>query len=146
MTTCADVMTRDPVSVAANDSAEHVAQLMRSSDVGSIPIVDQESHLVGIITDRDLALQVVAHARDPRQTQVGSIMTPDPAACKPSDDVECAIEVMEERQVRRVPVVDYEKRLVGMIAQADIATRLHSATKTAEVVEEISQPTSGRSA
>jgi len=143
MAKCADVMTRDPVSVAANASAEHVAQLMRSSNVGSIPIVDQESRLIGIVTDRDLALQVVADARDPRQTRAESIMTSDPAACRPSDDVERAIEVMEERQVRRVPVVDNDKRLVGMIAQADIATRLHSTAKTAEVVEEISQPTRG---
>ena len=115
---------------------------MRDNDAGSIPVTEDRKtkRLVGIVTDRDLTISIVAEERDPAGTTVGDVMTPNPIACRPDDDVATAIKAMERVQVRRVPIIDGERRLVGMIAQADIALRSGQPEKTAEVLEEISKP------
>jgi CBS domain-containing protein len=116
------------------------AQLMKSEDVGPIPIVaDNDSkRLTGIVTDRDLAIKVVAEGRDPNATRVKEVMSEDVITCKESDDVKTVLKLMEDHQVRRIPVVDGSDRLLGIIAQADVATRLGNARETAKVVTEIS--------
>ena len=138
---CQDIMTKDPFCGMPTDSVL-IAQLMRDRDVGAVPIC--ESHetmrLVGIVTDRDLALRVVAAGCDPKSTWVRDVMTREVFTCRPEDDVQKALELMERRQVRRVPIVDRENRIVGIIAQADVATRLKDPQKVSEVVEEISRP------
>jgi CBS domain-containing protein len=96
--------------------------------------------VIGIVTDRDLALRVVGQGRDIEATTVGHVMTPNPWAARSSDDVEDVLEIMAQHQVRRVPIIVDDGQLVGIIAQADVATRLHSPPKTAAVVAEISQP------
>ena len=138
---CSEIMTRNPEYCLPSDSVMKAAQLMKSKDVGPIPIVDDKDgkRLTGIITDRDLAIKVVAEARDPNTTTVTQVMTGDVATCKESDDVEKALKLMEHRQVRRIPIVDDDKRLMGIIAQADVATRIEGQQKTGEVVEEISK-------
>jgi CBS domain-containing protein len=142
MTTCRDVMTADPVCCIGTDTVDKVAQMMRSEDVGPMPVVDnfQTRKLIGIVTDRDLAIKVVAEGRDSRATRVQDVMTRDIATCHPEDVLQAALDKMAAYQVRRIPVVDQNDSIVGIIAQADIATRQDNSVKTGEVVEEISKP------
>ena len=140
MPTTRDIMTRDPVCVGPDDSVQTAAQLMKSNHVGPIPVIDRDGKLVGIVTDRDLAIKVVAEDRTPRDTKIADVMSRDPFTCGPNDDVEQVIQTMEEHQVRRIPIVDEECCLVGIVSQADVATRIHEPEKTAEAVEEISRP------
>ena len=138
---CNEVMTKDPSCCVPTDTTFEAAQLMKSGNVGSIPVVkDKETkRLEGIVTDRDLTLKVVAEGRDPKTTRVEDAMTTGVVSCRPDDNVNQAMELMEQHQVRRIPIVDASDRLVGIIAQADIATRIEAPKKTAEVVESISQ-------
>jgi CBS domain-containing protein len=94
---------------------------------------------LGIVTDRDLTLQVVAENRDASNTKVQDVMTSEPFTCRGDDDLQIALDAMEKHQVRRIPVIDEDRRLIGMISQADIAVRSDEREKTAEVVEEISR-------
>jgi CBS domain-containing protein len=137
---CSEVMTKDPNCCVPTDTVVEAAQLMKSEDVGPIPIVTSKDDktLEGIVTDRDLVLKVVAEGRAPKETRVSEVMTTGVKTCRANDDINVAVELMEEYQVRRIPIVDESDRLVGIIAQADVATRLQAGT-TAEVVKQISQ-------
>src|SRR3990167_1128485 len=99
---------------------------MEVKDIGPVPIVDEPGSkiMVGIVTDRDLALKVVARGRDPGTTKVKEVMSKGVIACKPDDEVAEAVKMMEQWQVRRIPVVSDEGELLGIIAQGDIAKRL----------------------
>jgi CBS domain-containing protein len=114
---------------------------METEDIGPILIVEnkQNNKLVGIVTDRDLALKVVGESRDPQNTKVEDVMSRDVVTCHADDNVEKAMDAMEEHQLRRIPVVDVNNVLVGIISQADVATRVNEPEKTAEVVREISK-------
>jgi CBS domain-containing protein len=140
-TLCRDIMTKQIVCCVPEDNVEHAATLMRTEDVGPIPVV--ESHdsmkLIGIVTDRDLVMKVIAEGRDAKSTFVKDAMTPHPVTCRSDEDVDKALTLMAERKVRRIPVVDENDRLVGIIAQADIATRVSKSKKTADVVVKISR-------
>lgn len=138
---CSEVMTRNPRFCLPTDTAFKAAQLMKSEDVGPIPIVtDAESKkLVGIVTDRDLVLKVVAEGLDPESTRLKDVMSTDLFTGRSDEDADKAIELMQEHQVRRIPVVDDSGWLVGIISQADVATRIDEPDKTADTVEEISK-------
>src|SRR5262245_968816 len=105
---CADVMTKDPACCAPSDTASRVAKIMKTEDVGSIPVCEsrQNRKLVGIVTDRDLAIHVVAEGRDPNSTLVQDVMTKDPVTCSPQDDIQKVLDAMQSHKVRRIPVVD----------------------------------------
>lgn len=135
---CIDVMTKSPKVCAPTDTVQQAAQLMKSEDVGPIPIAGPDGKLEGIITDRDIVLKVVAEGRDPKTTKLNEVMTTDVVTCAPDGDIEDTLNLMEDHQVRRIPVVE-GNRLVGIISQADVATRLEQPDKTAEMVEEISK-------
>ena len=141
MTMCKDVMTRNPVSARPEDTVASVARLMKENDIGPVPIVENQKskRLVGIVTDRDLALKVVAEGRDPETTPVKQVMTTTVITCHDDDDIETALDAMSTQQLRRIPVVDDGNMLLGIIAQADIATRMNEPEKTAEVVKDISE-------
>jgi len=141
MKKCNEVMTKNPVCCVPNDSAAQAAQLMKSEDVGSIPVIENEQtqKLVGIVTDRDLALKVVAEGRDPKTTKVDAVMTHNVVTCRADDDLQKALDAMANHQLRRIPVVNNDNKIVGIIAQADVATRADQPEKTAEMVMEISQ-------
>jgi CBS domain-containing protein len=138
--TCNEIMTSNPECCVPSDSVMKAAQLMKSEDVGPIPIVaDKDSKkLTGIVTDRDLAIKVVAEARDPKATQVEDVMSEHLITCYETDDVEKALKLMQDHQLRRIPVVDKSDHLLGIIAQADVATRLGSLRATGKVVEQVS--------
>ena len=138
---CKDIMTKDPACCVGTDSAMAVAEIMKSEDVGSVPVVEDKSskRLTGIVTDRDLALEVVAAGKDPESVKISEVMKSGLVTCKTSDDVKKAIEKMADHQIRRIPVVDEDGCIVGIIAQADVATKLEEPEATADMVEEISR-------
>lgn len=137
---CGDIMTRDPVCCSPDDSVKKAAELMREEDVGPIPVVENASgRLVGIVTDRDLVLNVLAKGRDANSTKVSEAMTRDPVRTKEEEPLEEALEKMSAYQVRRLPVVDDQDRVVGIIAQADVATRIQDPEVAGEVVQEVSE-------
>ena len=141
MKMCNEVMTKDPVCCLPDDSVTKAAELMKSENIGSIPVIENEQSqkLVGIVTDRDLALKIVAGALDAKSTKVETVMTRKVVTCRADDDLQQALDAMAEHQLRRIPVVDDNNRIVGIIAQADVATRVDQPEKTAEIVKEISQ-------
>jgi len=134
-------MTPDPVCTLPTDTIEEVARFLKTQDVGSVPVVDGHAtkKLVGIVTDRDIVVKLIAENRDLRSSRVSDVMSPDPATCSPDDNLEDALSLMSERQVRRIPIVDANHRVVGIFAQADVATRAASPKKAGEVLEEISR-------
>ena len=136
-----EIMTSDPVCCIPQDSVTDVARLMKREDVGSVPVVkDRKSgKLSGIVTDRDLVMKVLAESRDPNSIEVEAVMTRTPVTCREDEDLESCLDAMEKHQIRRMPIVDGGGRIVGIIAQADIATRGGEPEKTAELVEEISE-------
>lgn len=141
--TCAEVMTPSPSCCQPNHTVVDAAAVMRRADVGLVPVVSEDSpgRLIGVLTDRDLALKVVGEGRDPRSTSVSEVMTADPIACQPEATVETVMDLMASHQVRRVPIVDASGAIIGIVAQADIATRLSSPVDTGHVVQAISEPT-----
>jgi len=141
MKKCNEVMTKNPVCCLPNDSAAKAADLMKRENIGSIPVIENEhtQKLVGIVTDRDLALKIVAEGRDAKSTKVEAVMTHKVVTCHADDDLQKALDAMAEHQLRRIPVVNNDNKIVGIIAQADVATRVDQPEKTAEMVKEISQ-------
>jgi CBS domain-containing protein len=134
-------MTREPASCQPTDSLVRVAQIMKSHDVGSVPIVDGPSRkLVGMVTDRDIAIKAVATGRSCETATVRDVMSTDVVTCREDEDIEVAVTRMAERQVRRIPVADKNGVLAGIISQADIATRVQRDKTTGELVEAISEP------
>jgi CBS domain-containing protein len=142
MKKCEEVMTKNPVCCVPNDMAAKVAELMTSKNVGSIPVIENEQtrRLVGIVTDRDLAMKIVAKCRDANSTKVEAVMTNKVVTCLADDDFQKAMNAMSEHQLRRIPVVDKNNMVVGIIAQADVATRVDQPEKTATMIKGISQP------
>lgn len=142
MTKCSEVMTKNPVVCMPNDLVAKVAQVMKREDVGPVPIVEngQTRRLVGMVTDRDLAVKMVAEGRDIKTTKAEEVMTRKLVTCRAGDDLQKALDAMSENQLRRIPVVDDEDRVVGIIAQADVATRVNQPEKTAAMVKKISRP------
>jgi len=143
MKKCDEVMTKNPVCCLPNDMVTKVAQLMKLENVGSIPVIENDltNKLVGIVTDRDLALKIVAEGLNAKSTKVEAVMTRQVVTCHAGDDLQKALDAMAEHQLRRIPVVDNDDKVVGIIAQADMATRVDQPEKIAEMVKEISQAT-----
>jgi CBS domain-containing protein len=146
MAKCRDVMTKDPVCCQPGDSITEIARIMKQEDVGSVPIVEsaESRKLVGIITDRDIVVKIVADGRAPDSATVKEAMTSNPVSCREDEDVDQALKLMKERQVRRMPISDTAGRLAGIIAQADVATRVNKDSKTGELVEAISESGTSR--
>jgi CBS domain-containing protein len=133
-----DAMTPEPRVADPSLSLAEAAQLMKSEDIGSLPVV-QEGQLVAVLTDRDIVVRAVAESADPSATRVGDIASRKPVTIEPDEDLDEALEQMARAQVRRLPVVE-SGRLVGVLAQADIAQEAKS-KQAGELVEEISKPT-----
>jgi CBS domain-containing protein len=129
-------MTSNPRSVDTSSTVVEAARLMKEADVGPIPVVDGD-RLVGIVTDRDIAIRVVAEGKDPQSVTVGEIASKDLVTVDPQQELDEALRLMAQHQVRRLPVVEEDGRLVGILAQADVAQQGDD-TKTGQVVEQIS--------
>ncbi len=146
MPKCGEVMTREPACCEPGDSIVRAAQVMKSQDVGAVPVVESSSgrRLIGIVTDRDIVVKVVAGGAGIDTASVRDAMTQNPVTVHEDEDVNRALAAMAERKVRRIPVVDANGALRGIIAQADIATRLHRDKATGDLVEAISEPQTAR--
>lgn len=138
MTKCIrDVMTSSPRSLESGSTVVDAARLMRDEDAGIIPVVEGEK-LVGTVTDRDIAVRVVAEGRAPQAMTVGEIASRELVTIDPQQDLDEALRLMARHQVRRLPVVEEDGKLVGIVAQADVA--LHASDEqTGDVVEDISR-------
>ena len=135
--TIRDVMTGSPRTIDSAGSAVDAARLMRDEDVGLIPIVESD-RLVGTVTDRDIAVRLVAEGKSPESTRVADIASRELVTIDPDQDVDEAMRLMSKHQVRRLPVVEEDGKLLGIVAQADIAKHVAPA-QTGEVVEKISK-------
>jgi CBS domain-containing protein len=133
-----DIMTTEVQVLEPNDTLQTAAQKMRGHDIGLLPICDND-RLVGVVSDRDLAIRATAEGLDPRSTKVSQIKSDDVAYCYDDQSVEEAARVMQERQIRRLVVLDRkDKRMVGIVALGDVAT--NGTSKTAgEVLEVVSE-------
>jgi CBS domain-containing protein len=127
-----EVMTRDPACVGPGDSAADAARKMREVDSGAILLCDDEGHLRGLLTDRDIVVRAVADGRDPARVEVREIASTDVEALKPDDDVDRAVALMRERHVRRVPVVEGD-RPVGIVSIGDIALARQERSALADI-------------
>ena len=141
----ADVMTDNPETVTPETSLADAARKMRDLDVGIIPVVESDTskRLRGVLTDRDIAIRAVAEGKDGNTTRVVEVMTTEVETCNKNDSLRDVLNVMEREQVRRVPITDREGRLVGIIAQADVATEVDTPQGQrvfADTVGEISEP------
>ena len=138
-----DVMTKDPACITPAATAREAAQLMQRENVGIVPVIEEKNgdrRLVGVVTDRDIAIRVVAEGRDPG-TRVSEVMSKDRIeTCAPDDDVHDAMDAMATEQVRRIPIVDERGTLVGILAQADIVRKARDGGRAESTVEQISQP------
>ena len=141
MKTCKDVMTPNPICCLPTDQVAAVAQIMKRENIGPMPVVDSQENrkLIGIITDRDLAMKVVGNGRDVESTKVEAVMTRKVVTCREDDELKRALKSMSDHQIRRIVIVDSANKVVGIISQADLATRMNQPEKTAEVVKDISQ-------
>ncbi len=142
-----DIMTKDPVCVTPGTTVRDAAKLMQREDTGIIPVVESEGtkKLVGVVTDRDIAIRVVAEGRD-GETRVNDVMSSSRlATLRPDADVDDVMDTMADQQVRRVPIVDDRGILVGIVAQADIVRKARDDSKAERTVEKISEPSGRRS-
>jgi CBS domain-containing protein len=137
MASVQQLMTRNPCSIDADKSVAYAAKMLRDEDVGLAPIVEGE-RLVGTVTDRDITIRVVAEGKDPESTKVKDIASINLVTVDPRQGLDEALKLMAKHQVRRLPVIEAGGRLVGIVAQADIA-RSGDERQTGRVVEEISQ-------
>jgi CBS domain-containing protein len=132
-----DVMTSDPCTINVGKSVAYAAEMMRDEDVGLAPIVEGDK-LIGMLTDRDIAIRIVAEGRSPDQVTVGEVASTQVVTIDPQQDLDEALRIMAKHQVRRLPVLEEDGRLVGVVAQADVA-REGDDKQTGELVQEISQ-------
>jgi CBS domain-containing protein len=137
MTVARDLMTPDPTCVREDQTLVEAARMLRDLDVGSLPICGNDDRLKGMLTDRDIVVKCIAAGGDPKTATAGSLAEGKPVTIGADDDIREALEMMQQYQVRRLPVIDGHD-LVGIISQADVALAL-SATETAETVAEISE-------
>jgi CBS domain-containing protein len=139
--TVRDVMTANPGSCTRSTTLDDVARRMVACDCGEIPVIDSDAarRPIGVVTDRDIVCRIVAEGRNPADHTAGDCMSSPVVTVTPDTDLDACVNLMEERQIRRVPVVDEGGRLVGIVAQSDVA-RKGSRTLTSDLVREVSQP------
>ena len=132
-----DIMEKDVEFVSADDTVEQAAKKMKQTDTGALPICNDEKRLEGMITDRDIAVKVVAQGKDPKKTKVSEIADqPEVVTIGADDSIDEALKTMKDKKVRRLPVID-GREVVGIISQGDVATNLPD-EKIGDLVEAIS--------
>jgi CBS domain-containing protein len=138
-----NVMTKNPSCCVPSDTAPRAASIMRDEDTGIVPVIDNEQsqRIVGVVTDRDLCMNVVAESRDPATVAVEHCMTTVVVTCMANDAIEKATELMKENQIRRVIVVDEQRRLQGIVSMADLVERADLKTAEAhDTLKKVSAP------
>ncbi|MGH7824269.1 MAG: CBS domain-containing protein [Candidatus Binatia bacterium] len=135
----AEIMTRDPEVVTSDLVLKDAALKMRKLDVGMLP-VRNDDRLVGMLTDRDITVRATAEGRDPIKTQVHEVMSPEVVYCFDDQDVSEAAKLMREKQIRRLPILNREKRLVGVVSLGDVAVHSKEEKIVSETIKEVSEP------
>jgi len=133
------VMTRNAECIKPDASVQEAAKRMKSLDVGALPVCDND-RLVGVITDRDIAVRSVAEGHDPKADRVQGTMTPDLVYCFEDEDAADAARRMQEKQIRRLPVLNRDKRLVGIVSLGDLAVEARDDKLSGETLERVSEP------
>ncbi len=136
--TAREIMTRNIKTVRRESSLREVAQLMKDEDCGVVPIVDERGSLVGIVTDRDLVIRAFTGGKSPDQLRAGDVMTDDVECVHPEESIHSVIEMMGRRQIRRVPVVERDDRVIGIISMGDIANRADYDEELQEALDRVS--------
>jgi len=138
-----EMMHEYPVCCTEIDTAQHAAELMKENHAGALPVVEHGSggKLIGVVTDRDLCLRVIVEGRDPLKVQVLECMTSGPVCCGPKDDVQYALMLMREHHVRRIPVVQSDHTICGMISFANLVANHVDPTQMVEMLRAVSVPT-----
>jgi CBS domain-containing protein len=136
-----EVMTRGAECVPPSCTLQDAARKMKNLDVGPLPVCDND-RLVGILTDRDITVRAIAEGRDPKTTKVGEVLTPDVIYCFEDQDVQEAARLMKENQIRRLIVLNRDKRLVGIISLGDLAVETGDEQLAGETLEKVSEPVS----
>lgn len=134
-----EIETPNPEVIDPECDLHEAARRMRRLNIGMLPVCDGE-RLIGTITDRDIAIRAIAEGRDPNSTRVREIMTPQVIYCFEDQDIREAAQVMEEKQIRRLPVLDRNKRLVGIVSLGDVAVRTRNDQLAGEILERVSEP------
>jgi CBS domain-containing protein len=134
-----EIMTSNPVVLGPDTTLREAAQKMRELDSGVMPIGEKD-RLVGMLTDRDITVRATADGKDPNTTPVRDVMSSDVVYCFADDDIEMAARAMEENQIRRVMVLDRDKRLVGLVSLGDLAVHAPTDRLAGEVTEAVSEP------
>src|SRR5436190_14475097 len=135
----AEIMTRDPEVLPSDFILKDAALKMQQLDVGMLPIRDGD-RLVGMLTDRDITLRATAEGRDPTKTRVREVMTPEVVYCFEDQDVSEAAKLMQEKQIRRLPILNREKRLVGIVSLGDLAVHSAEEMTVSKTIKEVSAP------
>lgn len=133
-----DIMTSTVKVARPNESVQCAARAMRTLNVGALPVCDG-NRLVGMVTDRDITIRAVADGTDPKETLVKDNMSPEIVYCFEDQDAHEAERIMQERQIRRLPVLDRDKKLVGIVSLGDLATRTHETQTVGETLEKVSE-------
>ena len=133
-----DIMTPDPACVSEKDSIREVARIMAREDTGIVPVVEGKK-VIGMITDRDIVVRLVAEGKDPANARVNEAMTKNVRAVKEDSTVSEVLYVMSRAQVRRVPVVNDRDEIVGIVSMGDVAERTSADGKVGKTVENISE-------
>ena len=139
-----DIMTPKPECVSPDDTLQDAAARMRDLDVGPLPVCGDDDRLAGMITDRDITVRAVAEGKDPKTTRVREVMTEEIIYGFEDQDIQEAARTMQERQVRRLLVMNREKRLVGIVSLGDLATESGDKQKSGEVLQDVSEPAQPR--
>lgn len=138
-----DIMTRQVELVSPNTPLKEAARMMRDADIGFLP-VGENDRLVGTLTDRDIAIRAVADGKDPNSAKVSDAMTPEIAYAFEDQDSSEAAQIMSEKQIRRLPIINRDKRLVGVLAIGDLATKTGDDDLVGQTVQDVSEPSKGR--
>jgi CBS domain-containing protein len=133
-----EIMTRNPMAAHSDSAVRDVARVMRDENTGIVPIVDDDGRLLGVVTDRDIVVRSIAEGNDPLTMRAADLMSADVEVVNPDESVRDVVHLMGDRQVRRIPVVDQDDVLVGIISRADVATRADYDTDLQDALEDIS--------
>lgn len=134
-----DILTKDPEVIHPDATICDAARKMKELDIGMLPVCNGD-RLVGSLTDRDLTIRATAEGSDPLATKVQDVMTPEIFYCFETDDIDEAAKIMEDRQIRRLPVLNADKRLIGIVSVGDLAIRTRDERLVEEVLERVCEP------
>lgn len=141
-----DVMTREVETVRPDATVVEAARKMKDLDVGVIPVCETDNHVVGMVTDRDICIRVVAEGRDANDARCRDIMSSDVVSCREDDDVRDAAKIMQQRQIRRLAICDSQNRLVGIVSLGDLAVETGDDKLSGDTLEKVSEPARPRRA